>query len=62
MQFLCCKVHFLMIYAPMWPTFGELAGFNIDVNIEIFGALRFFQTPLAYLFTSSTFFDFEIFR
>ena len=51
-----------MIYAPMRPTFGELAGFNIDVNIEIFGALRFFQTPLAYLFTSSTFFDFEIFR
>jgi hypothetical protein len=24
MQFLCCKVHFLMIYAHMSPTFGEL--------------------------------------
>jgi hypothetical protein len=31
MQFLSCKVHFLMIYAHMWPTFGELAGFNIEI-------------------------------
>jgi hypothetical protein len=37
MQFLSCKVHFLMIYAHMWPTFGELAGFNNEMDFEIFG-------------------------
>ena len=43
MQFLCCKVHFLMIYmhvlpvtvtvetATCCPTFGELAGFDIEM-------------------------------
>ena len=31
MQFLCCKVHFSNDLRDMWPTFGELAGFNIEI-------------------------------